>query len=162
MKRALKYGLFVGLFTVIFAMLHDRITLSTVIMGVIISTFALIFSDRYLLDIPYIDIFGFNPFRLITYFIYLLWKILAAGFVTMITVISGNAHFQRFTYESQMTDDFSLNLLANSITLTPGTVTVTREGSTLVIMQLCYKACKVTTEGIDEFEHRIMRIGKEA
>ena len=123
-----------------------------------LSLLAIFLTDKFLLVTPYTSLFDFNIFHFLIYIFYLLYKIFTSGYKAAVLTIKGNAHLIFFTYESVMTDDFSLNLLSNSITLTPGTVTVNRQDNSLLIMQLCPDKENCNTSEIVKFENKIKKL----
>ena len=115
-------------------------------------------ADRFLLDKRYIDTFNFKFLRFIGYFFYLLYKIIVSGARTAVLTLTGNARHVMLSYHGALDSDFKCNLLANSITLTPGTVTVNREGSDFLILQLIKRDASGNTADIAKLERRIQTL----
>lgn len=158
MNKIIKFILLILAFSLIYIILREKINLYIFIAGCLISFFSIIIADRFLLDERYVNLFKVNIFRFIAYFLFLLYKIIASGIKAALLTLSGNAKHEFFSYKSKLDDDFKLNLLANSITLTPGTVTVNREESNLLILQLCKIDDKYSIIEIEKFEKKLLKL----
>jgi multicomponent Na+:H+ antiporter subunit E len=95
--------------------------------------------------------------RLIAYLFWLLWQVVLANLHLLRLAFANRdaIHPQIVRYESKLESDFEKYLLANSITLTPGTVTIKIMGSTYYI----HAISDVASAGLDgEMERRIAHI----
>lgn len=95
--------------------------------------------------------------RMTGYFFWLLWQIILANFHLLKLSLGplDNLQPQIVKYETGLKSDFEKFLLANSITLTPGTTTIKILGSTFYI----HGISDLTVAGLDgEMERRIARI----
>jgi len=86
--------------------------------------------------------------RLALYAPWLLWQIVVANFDVALRVIG----FREIDpvvirFKPELTSDFGLVTLANSITLTPGTVTVDIEGGEFIIHAITQEAADAVIEG---------------
>ncbi len=156
--RTLKYLVLFVLFALIYMILREAVSPAIFILGLAFAVFAVAVSDRFLLEDRYIDTFKFNIFRFITYIVYLVYKIIVSGIKAAGLTISGKAGHTMFTFKTTLDSDFKCNLLANSITLTPGTVTVNREGGKLLILQLVPEGEGSKTQDIEKFENKLKRL----
>ena len=98
-----------------------------------------------------------EAFRLFGYLFWLLWQILLSNIHLLKLAFSSREALQPqiVRYESKLQTDFEKFLLANSITLTPGTVTMKIMGGTFYI----HAISDVTATGLDgEMEKRIAHI----
>lgn len=117
--------------------LAEKFSLREAVLGIIVAIFALLFTNYFILDRQsYSDQFYLPLTTVIKYAFYLLYQIYAAGFSAMKRVITGHVRVCIVDIETSLTDDFLISLLSNSITLTPGTVTLDRDGSELKIIWL--------------------------
>jgi len=157
-RKVIKYILLIIVFSLIYIVLRERIDLTLFLAGCVLALLALLISDRFLLDKKYVDIFKVKIPRFVGYIFFLLYRIFVSGARAAVLTVSGKAKHEFFTYRSELDDDFKLNLLANSITLTPGTVTVNREGSDLLVMQLCKAAKKYDITDIKKFEKLLIKL----
>lgn len=95
--------------------------------------------------------------RLVGYLFWLLWQILLANLHLLRLAFSPPDELQPqiVRYHSSLETDFERFLLANSITLTPGTVTIKILGNTFYI----HAISDIAARGLDgEMERRIARI----
>ncbi len=152
-KKAFKYLITILIFAGIYIILREKISLPIVLGGCAVAAAALWLTDRFLIRDHYVHQFTLKPFRFIGYFLFLLYKILKNGVSTALLTWFGKADYAFFSFSSELSDDFKLNLLANSITLTPGTVTVDRENQKLLIVQLIRQNNEADTTEIMQFEN---------
>lgn len=158
MKKRLSYLLWLGVFTGVFMVLFEELSVFSAVMGLIMAWLCIFITDRLMLDEPYGKLFTLNPLYLLRYLFYLIYRILDAGFYAAWLTLSGRAHVRYFCYNSNLHDDLLNNILANSITLTPGTVTIDKEGNKLHIMQLVHKDRVIDIKAIQRFEKVIAPI----
>ncbi|MEO0416419.1 MAG: Na+/H+ antiporter subunit E [Verrucomicrobiota bacterium] len=95
--------------------------------------------------------------RMLVYLFWLVWQIVLSNLHLLKLSMGGKASLQPqiIRYETQLKSDFEKFLLANSITLTPGTVTMKILGDTYYI----HAISDVTAKGLDgEMERRIAKI----
>lgn len=95
--------------------------------------------------------------RLSLYFFWLLWQIFLANLHLFHLAFSPRSELQPhiLRYESDLESDFERFLLANSITLTPGTVTIKIVGNVFYI----HAISDIAAKGLDgEMERRIRHI----
>lgn len=95
--------------------------------------------------------------RMIPYFFWLIWQIVLSNIHLLKLALAGPIALepQIIKFESKLESDFEKFLLANSITLTPGTVTMKIINQTFYIHAISNAAAK----GLDgEMERRIAKI----
>ena len=153
-----KYLVLFVFFALIYMILREAVSPAIFIFGLAFAAFAVAVSDRFLLDSRYVDTFKLNIFRFIVYIIYLIYKIAVSGIKTAWFTLSGKAGHTMFTFQTTLEGDFKCNLLANSITLTPGTVTVNRDGGRLLVLQLVPEGKGSSTLDIEKFEDKLKRL----
>lgn len=117
-------------------LLNGKVTIEIVLLGFVISA-AMVWMEYQL--------FGYTPKTelrilrkvpiLLAYLPVLLWEILKAGYI-----VSRDILFRRYqltpalvTFRTGLKTEFGRFLLANSITLTPGTITIRVEGDRLTV-----------------------------
>ncbi len=71
----------------------------------------------------------------VVYCVVLIWEIIKANLGVLALVVKGNSSLEPtiVTFQSGLKTNFGRFLLANSITLTPGTITVEANGDTFVV-----------------------------
>ncbi len=116
--------------------LNGKITLEIVLIGLVLS--GAICALMHIL-------FGYSPKEdlrnvkklplLIRYFMVLLWEIIKANFAVIGVILKGNKAVEPYlvSFDSGLKHDFTRFLLANSITLTPGTITVEVKDDTFYV-----------------------------
>ncbi|MEX1377029.1 MAG: Na+/H+ antiporter subunit E [Eubacteriales bacterium] len=155
MKKFFRLLTILCIYALIYMVLIEKISWLNFAIGLAVSTIAIIFSDKYFLFDEYSNFFPINPLGFLLYFFYLIANVMTSGVKAAILTVRGDAKLHFAHYESGLKNEFALNLLSNSITLTPGTVTVNRKDNDLLIMQLCKKGEQFDTKSIEEFEKNI-------
>ncbi len=129
-----------------------------IVLGILLSFLSIILSKQLLFRFH----FSFKSIKFKKVFVYLrtLWlEMLKSGIRMIFTIVTGKMHVQIIHVPTMLTDDFSIFVLANSITLTPGTITLLRKGQTLIVLCL-YALPKDPRQAAKEikepFEHLLM------
>lgn len=127
---------------------NGQITVEILIFGVIIAAAVSFFAVKFM-DYSFKDEFKMlkKLHLFIWYGVVLVWEIIKANLILVKCVFKGQSkltpHICRF--KSPVKSDMAKNLLANSITLTPGTITVSQLGDEFVVHCLD----RSLSEGID-------------
>ena len=127
------------IFTAVWLVLFEKVSLLLLLSGFFVSFLAIRLSEHFFLGKSYYDCYYFNLFKVITYFIFLIKEIYISGFSTLLKIITGDVHTDVVTIHTELKDDFKKSILANSITLTPGTVTLDLKGQELKVLWLDVK-----------------------
>lgn len=151
------------LFFAIWVILNGRITLEVVLFGVVIATLMFAFICKFMDYSIKKEVWLFkNFFLLLWYLIVLIVEILKANFavVKMIFSVKYQIEPALVTFKSPLKTGFANFLLANSITLTPGTITVSSENGEFVVHCLD----KDLAVGMDDsiFVHLLKKLEKGA
>jgi len=133
MKQQLKRLEAVILFLLIWIILNENARPMTILLGVLFSIVALVMSNK-ILGIDYGMTFYEPPYLLVKYFLTLIVWVYKSGFDMMKRIVKGDVSPTFVKYESKLKAQVSLVLLSNSITLTPGTATMERDGANLTIL----------------------------
>lgn len=104
--------------------------------GIIVTILVIIFTDRFLLRGNYERSYIIGLGTLAKYGVLLVIEIFKAGFGVIPTILTGDADVQTVTYHTPLEDELLIDILANSITLTPGTVTIDKKGKKLLILSI--------------------------
>ncbi|MEG0020964.1 MAG: Na+/H+ antiporter subunit E, partial [Oscillospiraceae bacterium] len=110
--------------------LNGQITAEIILLGLVITTFVYWLMCKHFEYSPKNDVLLFkNTFRIIQYLIVLLWEIIKSSFaVIKMTFISKiDVQPQIVFFDVPLKNEFLRVVLANSITITPGTITVNVE-----------------------------------
>lgn len=137
------------LFLVLWIIFNGRVTLEIFLFGLAVSTVVYLFVIKVMGHDPENDIrFLYNIPIFFLYILNLIAEIVKASFSVMTLALSGRAETDPVIveFDSEFPDELRNVLLANSITLTPGTITVRQDGSHFVIHALR----REYAEGIEE------------
>ncbi len=151
------------LFFAIWVIMNGRITLEVVLFGLAIATLMFAFICKFMDYSIKKEVWLFkNFFLLLWYVIVLIVEILKANFavVKMIFSVKYQIEPALVTFKSPLKTGFANFLLANSITLTPGTITVSSESGEFVVHCLD----KDLAEGMDDsiFVHLLKKLERGA
>lgn len=134
MKHLLHYAKMMAVFAVVWIILEERISLATAAVGALIGLGTMIVTDTYVLRGDYRRAYPFG-FRVgVKYVLALIVQIYIAGVQALYRVLTGGLHVGIVEIHTSLDNEFHIALLANSITLTPGTVTLDRNGKTLKVI----------------------------
>jgi multicomponent Na+:H+ antiporter subunit E len=121
--------------TIIWCVLNERFDLTMVITGILISAFVVII-QRYIFDLSHEQRYSIamTPLTFLKYFGVLFYSIIKSSFETIKYIFKGthNAGFVKTHVEHK--NKYHQMFVANSITLTPGTVTVDVENDEILIL----------------------------
>ena len=151
------------LFFAIWVILNGRITLEVVLFGVVIATLMFAFICKFMDYSIKKELWFFkNFFLLLWYLIVLIVEILKANFAVVKLIFSVKYQIEPalVTFKSPLKTGFANFLLANSITLTPGTITVSSENGEFMVHCLD----KDLAVGMDDsiFVHLLKKLEKGA
>ena len=124
------------LLTIIWIVLFEYFTPFIFASGLLIAVLVVLFTDRFLLKGNYEHSYVIGFGTLIRYSIRLIVEIYLAGVAVIPTIIKGDADVEIVRVETKLRDELLIDILANSITLTPGTVSVDKIGKQLLILNL--------------------------
>ncbi|NSW89203.1 MAG: Na+/H+ antiporter subunit E [Firmicutes bacterium] len=136
MRKFLYYIEVIIILTIFWIIINEKITPIQIIVGIFLGFLAVIFTEKYLLLGDYKHTYIISPKILIKYLIYLFIEIYMSGFTAIYRILSHKVNVGVIEYESNLDNDFLVCILANSITLTPGTVTIDKKGKKLKILCL--------------------------
>ncbi|MDN6385864.1 MAG: Na+/H+ antiporter subunit E, partial [Alkalibacterium sp.] len=124
------------LLSIIWVILVEQFSVPTFFMGLVVSIIVVFFTNRFLLNDDYQRAYMLGPLTFLEYGLRLFKGIWFSGFSVIPHILSGEADVQIITCETKLKDELLITILANSITLTPGTVTVDKKGSRLQVLAL--------------------------
>ncbi len=132
------YKIFIPiLFLLIWIVINDGATLMNIFIGIIVTIFSIVIAN-YLLDFSYLDAFSLPPVKLIKYLLFLIKEIYISGIRATIMIITGKIKpgFLVNKIDPNIKNVYLHNILAISITLTPGTITVENKDGTLTVLSM--------------------------
>jgi len=143
--------------TAVYMILAGRFDWLSALIGLGISILALLLTNRIFLATRYQKAFTMNGHYFV-YIGYLLWVILKSAAVSLVCIFSRGVVVNLIPYQTQLQDENLKSMLANAITLTPGTVTADIKGDTIEVMKLC-RRCKLDqAEGFAKIEKLLARM----
>ncbi len=149
-----------AVYSAVYVALTEKLTLTNVVVGAAVSAVALIFTHKVMLSGSYSDYFTINGHYII-YVLYLFFIILKSAIISLAYVFTKGIGINLIEFKTKLKDENLKCMLANAITLTPGTVTADLKGDTLHVMKLC-KLCKLDqTSGFVKIEKMLLRMEKQ-
>ncbi|TVQ27844.1 MAG: hypothetical protein EA382_02800 [Spirochaetaceae bacterium] len=149
-RTAVKFAVVVVLLTAVWCAWNESLSLSTVTMGLILSALALVATNRFLLRAPYQEVFSIRPLTAARYVVVLIVEIFKSGVHAIHVTLTGRINVGVVNIPTSITNPLHGVLVANAITLTPGTVTIDyTPGNFKVIWIEC------STDDPDEASRRI-------
>ncbi len=137
------------LFLALWIIFNGRVTVEILLFGVVISAAMYWFICRFMGYTPQSELIILKKgVYIIEYIFYLVREITAANFATIRLVTTANYEVEPvlIQFETTLKSDIAKFLLANSITLTPGTITVAIDGNRFTVHCLD----KTLAEGITD------------
>ncbi len=125
---------FVLVLAAVWVILNERATLPVVATGLLVGVVALGFTNVFVLNGDYGGTYGIRPLALLRYILVLIVQIYVAGFHAMAKILTGKVNVNIVAFDTVLRNEFHIALLANSITLTPGTVTMEKRGRHLRVI----------------------------
>jgi multicomponent Na+:H+ antiporter subunit E len=123
-----------GVLVFVWAVWKESYSLGTILEGVVLSGIAILVTNRYLLKARYEQVFRLNPLTALRYVLVLLGEIFKSGVHAMHVTLTGRIDVGVVDLPSNITDPFRGVLVANAITLTPGTVTIDHKQGTFKVI----------------------------
>ena len=110
--------------TLVWAIWNESYTRATLVEGAVLSLGVLLLTNRYLLKARYQDLFRLHPLKILRYILVLIVEIFRSGIHAMYVTVTGRIDVGVVDLPTDITNPFCAVLIANAITLTPGTVTI--------------------------------------
>lgn len=114
--------------------LNENAGIRHFIIGAAISVLAMYLSEKVLLEKNYLERFRLPFSFFLIYPLYLIFKIYTSGIKTLWMILKGSCTPKMTYIQTSLSNDFSRSLLANSITLTPGTISVDKTSDKLLVL----------------------------
>lgn len=151
--------LLILLYSVFWLILSQRFTVEAVFLGLIIGVWIFGF-NKGLINLKNIHISkAFRKFKYLTQYLFVLIKEIVIANIEVAKIVlnpKSKVNPCITTYETKLTNELWRTILANSITLTPGTLTVEMVGDKLTIH--CLKQEYVTDVLDSKFEKILLKV----
>jgi len=154
--KIIDYLWLVVLFTMIYIILSESYGFLTIGLGVAAAVTSIILTNK-ILNVDYVEIFHINIWIVLTYFWVIIRDTYTVGFDVLKRILTGNIEVNTIDYRSELEDEFLTVLLANAITMPPGTIVVNREGQDMTILTVGYEPdefVKTTNKTIEKLLKR--------
>lgn len=119
---------------VFWLLLAGDVTVRSLVTGVIMVTITILLSTVILKSVDTTHVHVRSVWRVLWFVGIVSAELVPAAYRHILRVIAGQGQSWMFTVDLDITDEFSIALIANAITLTPGTLTVQIQGSELTIV----------------------------
>ncbi len=121
---------------ILWVILFENHNSSTLVSGILINFFVIAVSEKFFMKNSFYNDYNFNIFHLAKYFLVLLFEIYIAGFAILVKIITGQINPDIVDITTDLKEPYKKCILANSITLTPGTVTLDLYQNSLKVLWL--------------------------
>jgi len=136
--------------TIVWLVLRENFSLYDAVAGVVIGICTMYFYHRFLPYNKTLDkMKDINYFRLLIYFVFLIEQIYVTGFYVIKLIIMG-AKMDIVHLKTKITNDALRVILANSVTLTPGSISLELDNDKLTVLWIRKK--NDTRSNIDELD----------
>jgi len=136
MKKVFRYLILIGFCSIIWIILNEEISAKNILSGCILGFFSIICTEQFLLQKDHKLSWNLSPSTFMRYLLHLIVQMYASGFAAIRKIISGKINPDIVEISTELEDDLLICILANSITLTPGTITIDKDGQNLKILWL--------------------------
>lgn len=136
MRKIIYYTEIACVIAVIWIILHERISPLLFLSGWVLGILSMVITDRYLLLGDYKSSYQISLRLMLKYLLFLLVQIYRSGFEAILRMLQGKTDVGIVEFETKLENELHICLLANSITLTPGTVTLDKNGRRLKVLCL--------------------------
>ena len=147
MKKTLYYLQLYCISTVFMIALFEKKDFIFIFFAFLMSMGIILISEKVLLKATYYELFPFSLYKSGKYFLFLLTKIYSSGFSIIPYIVSGKSNPRFIEIYTDLDSNVDLVVLSNSITLTPGTITVDLDGQKLLILWLNAEELSTTDAG---------------
>ncbi len=136
MKRIVFYTIISITGAFLWIILNENLNMHNFIIGFLISLFVVRFTEKFFLRSCYYDKIAISYRTYIIYPFYLIFKIYTSGFLALYLILTGAIRPKITTITTSLKDGLLISILANSITLTPGTISVDKTDGTICVLYL--------------------------
>ena len=145
--------------TGIWLILNEKLDIQAVVLGIAISILC-IWLSGLLLRFDYTEAFSLSPISTLKYAIILVKEVYVAGIKATVNILRGDIApcIVQITMDPRIKHPFLRSIVANSITLTPGTITIEQSGGELTVLCLTPEDSEAPSE---KFENLAIPMKKE-
>ena len=122
--------------TIIWIILRESVTISTALIGIVISTGCVFLYNRIM---PLPGVKSVKTFRLLLYLVYLFGQVFLGGFLVIKRIVVG-ADVDIVPIKTKISNNFLQTILSNSITLIPGSISLDLNDDTITVVRFKEKS----------------------
>ena len=149
-RSTVRFIVYVFILTTVWCLWNESFSLRRIIEGVLFGSLSLVLTSRVALRASYQDRFQVSPLKLIRYAAIVFVQIYVSGFDAILITLRGKLNLGIVDIPTHAPDRLSGVLIANAITLTPGTVTIDYDGDSMKVVWI-----NVDTDDPEEAAERI-------
>lgn len=136
MKKLLYYIEFGILGMIVWCILYEGISWTIMGSGLLLGILAAVFANSFLVTHQLTQAYRFNIPMFLIFLCVLVFRIFRAGLQVIPTIITGKTKTGIINIKTEVPEGLASTTLANSITLTPGTVTIDKRGQDIKVLWL--------------------------
>lgn len=156
-RNIITYALWVIILTFIYMVLRENFTITTLLVGFGLSIASLIVCILFF-GKTFIARYQMKLIPMIWYLVNLIIIIITSGIKSLVLGLFYQTTSTLIEYKSTLKNDMLITLLANSITLTPGTVIIDKANNTLKFMKLYKKQSASDINDVKYLEKILMKV----
>ncbi|MFO7637375.1 MAG: Na+/H+ antiporter subunit E [Clostridia bacterium] len=134
MKKILYYIQVSLLGSLIWCILHEELSIGSVLVGLMAGFLAVVFADGFLMRKEHKRVYSMNPFVFVGFSFHAIFSIFKAGILVIPLIITGKTNVGIIRIRTDVDKGLTTSLIANAITLTPGTVTIDKWDNELLVL----------------------------
>jgi multicomponent Na+:H+ antiporter subunit E len=131
-----RYARTIVILTALWLILNERMSAVDIVTGAAIAAIAVLLTNRLVLRGSFRSAYPLRIRFALLFGLRLVVAIYVAGVQALRAMLSGTVRARVITVHTTLRSNFGIAMLANAITLTPGTVTIERDGETLRVLEL--------------------------
>lgn len=124
---------------IFWCVLNESFNLTNLLIGFVMGAFAVLFSDFFIVSKEHVRIYKINPFRITAYLGLLVFHIIVSGIKTIPIIITGKTNIGIIKLDLKSDESLTNTIIANSITMTPGTVTIDKDKDIITVLWIDVK-----------------------
>ena len=121
---------------VVWCILYEGVSWAIAGSGLVLGILAAVFANSFLISHQLTRAYRINIPRLFLFFTVLIYRIYKAGLSVIPSIITGKTKIGIIDIKTDVPEGLASTALANSITLTPGTVTIEKNGQEIKVLWL--------------------------
>jgi multicomponent Na+:H+ antiporter subunit E len=139
LRKFLYYMEFSAMGSLVWCILYEEVTPVRIAVGLAAGLAAVIFADGFLMSRERKKVYYINPFVFIAFMMYVLYYIFRSGIQVIPLILTGKTNTGIVKINTSVDKGLMTSIIANAITLTPGTVTIDKKGNQLTVLWISVK-----------------------